>query len=87
MLKYYVVLYTCSSTRGVILDVVQNTEAKVFVKSFSRFIAMRGCPVTVLLDNGSAFIAQETKSFVSSKNIEWRFNLGQQILIIFDVDK
>ena len=73
--KAYVVLYTCLSTRAVLLDVVQSTDAKSFINSFRRFIARRGCPAIMLSDNGSAFTAAETQKFVANKFIEWRFNI------------
>ena len=47
MKKVYVSLYTCASTRGIILDVVHNAKADSFVHSFLRFIARRGCPSLV----------------------------------------
>ena len=75
MFKCYVVLYTCASTRGVVLDLVHNGTARTFISSFTRFIARRGCPVVVLSDNGSNFIAEETQQYAASKNVEWKFNL------------
>ena len=68
-------LYTCASTRGVVLDLVHNGTARTFISSFTRFIARRGCPVVVLSDNGSNFIAEETQQYAASKNVEWKFNL------------
>ena len=76
MFKCYVVLYTCASTRGVVLDLIHNETAKTFINSLTRFIARRGCPAVVLSDNGSYFVATETQQFVASKNIEWKFNLA-----------
>ena len=53
--KCYVTLYTCASTRGIILDLVPDTSSKQFISSFRRFIARRGCPNEMLSDNGTAF--------------------------------
>ena len=75
MYKCWVVLYTCASTRGVILDVVHSNHSQTFINSFRRFIARRGCPVTVLSDNGKSFIAENTQSFVAMKNVDWKFNI------------
>ena len=75
MKKVYVSLYTCASTRAIILDVVHNAKADAFVYSFSRFIARRGCLSLVVSDNGTIFTANETQSFISIRNIIWKFNI------------
>ncbi|XP_066933551.1 uncharacterized protein [Clytia hemisphaerica] len=49
--KSYTALYTCATTRGVVLDLVQDATATAFVSSLIRFIARRGCPQKVLSDN------------------------------------
>ena len=74
--KAHVVLYTCISTRAVILDVVHSADSKCLVNSFRRFISRRGCPAIMVSDNGSSFIAEETQKFVSTKFIDWRFNIA-----------
>ena len=40
--KVYVLLYACSLTRGLFLDLLPNLETKEFLASFERFIARRG---------------------------------------------
>ena len=75
MKKVYVSLYTCASTRAIILDVVHNAKADTFVYSFSRFIARRGCPSLVVSDNGTIFTVNKTQSFISVRNIIWKFNI------------
>ena len=74
--KCYVVLYTCASTRGVVLEVVRDASAGVFIDSLRRFIARRGCPQVILSDNGKAFTAIETQEFVAERNISWKFNVA-----------
>ena len=74
MHKCHVLLYTCASTRGLVLDSVPDTSAKEFIDSFRRFIARRGCPQEMLSDNGSAFIAEETQTFVVGRNVKWHFS-------------
>ena len=34
LFKYYVVLYTCAATRGVVLDIVPDASAKIFINIF-----------------------------------------------------
>ena len=48
MHKCYVLLYTCTSTRGLVLDLVAGTRAKELIHSFRCFIVTRGCPRVVL---------------------------------------
>ena len=68
--KAHVVLYTCFSTRAVILDVVHSADANTFVNSLRRFISRRGCPAVMVSDNGSSFKPEETQKFAASKYIE-----------------
>ena len=73
--KAYVVLYTCTTTRAVILDVVSNATADNFLDSFKRFLARRGCPATVVSDPGSVFVADQTQKFAADRGITWKINL------------
>ena len=73
--KAWVMLYTCAATRAIVLDVVHDMRAHTFVSSFLRFISRRGCPNTVISDNGSSFTAIETQEFAASRYIDWKFNL------------
>ena len=75
--KAHTALYTCATTRGVVLDLVQDATASAFVSSLIRFIARRGCPYEVKSDNGTMFIAQEVQSFATSRNIDWSFNIAE----------
>ena len=38
LLKCYVVLHACATTRGVVLDLVSDTSAKTFVNGLKKFI-------------------------------------------------
>ena len=75
--KSFITLYTCASSRGVILDLVPDTSAESFISSCTRFISRRGCPHVFLSDNGTAFTAKETREFASRKNIEWKFSIAE----------
>ena len=76
MYKCYIVIYTCASTRVVVLDLVPDASAETFINSLSKFISRRGCPQIMLSDNGSPFIADITQNFVAGKNVKWDFNLA-----------
>ena len=73
--KAWIVIYTCTATRAIILDVVNDMKAVTFISSFVRFISRRGCPNTIASDIGSVFTADETQSFMSNRYISWKFNL------------
>ncbi|XP_068679106.1 uncharacterized protein [Montipora foliosa] len=88
MRKAYVVLCSCSLTRGVFLELLPNLETGEFIKSLKHFIARRGRPSRVYSDNGQAFVAaakwlkkvqkdEEFHSFLSNQSIIWQFNLSR----------
>ena len=76
LFKCYVVLYTCTFTRGVILELVPDASSKYFIYSLRKFISRRGCPGKIFTDNGEVFTSQETQKFATNRNIEWQFSLS-----------
>ena len=74
--KAYVVIYTCASTRAVILEVVSAADTPTFIQCFRRFIARRGCPSIVISDNGPSFVADETQKFAADRFVSWKFNVA-----------
>ena len=76
MHKSYVLLYTCASSRGVVLDLIPDTSSNHFL-SFTRFISKRGCPKIMLSDNGGAFVADRTQSFAADRGIRWQFSIAE----------
>ena len=75
MFKVWILLYTCASTRGVVLDVVDSMTSNTLIHSLRKFISRRGAPALIISDNGSSFTAQETQRFVANRQIKWMFNL------------
>ena len=73
----FITLYTCASSRGVLLDLVHDTSAESFISSCTRFISRRGCPHILLSDNGTAFTAKKTQEFAARKNIEWKCSIAE----------
>ena len=55
--KAYILLYACSLTRGVFLDLMPNMEMTECLYSLQRFIARRDRPERIYSDNGSTFTA------------------------------
>ena len=74
MHKCYGILYTCATTRGVVLDVVTDAHAGTLLLSLTRYISRRGCPKQVLTDNGPAFASSKAQLFAAQRNIKWIFN-------------
>ena len=75
LLKVWVVIYTCVSTRGIVLDVVENMSSNAFLNSLRKFIARRGAPTLIVSINGKSFKSIETQVFVANREITWKFNL------------
>ena len=52
-------LYTCVSTRNIILDVCSEfIVSESFVRSSTRFISSCGCPDNIISENGKRFISK-----------------------------
>ena len=86
--KGYLVLYTCSLTRALYLEILPNLETTTFLASLKCFIARRGRPLKIFSDNGKTFIAaanlligiqkdEQVQGYLASEKIIWRFNLSQ----------
>ena len=56
-MKAYIVLYACSLTRVVYLELLPDQTTKEFLRSLKRFIARRGRPEKIFSDNGKTFVA------------------------------
>ena len=69
------VIYTCTSTRAIILDVFHNYHSSTFINCFKGLIAKLGCSSAVISDNGKTFISEDTQTFVSNHFINWKFNV------------
>ena len=85
--KAYVLLYACSLTRALFLDLLPSLETTEFLASFKRFIARRGRPQKVYSDNGKTFVGavkwikqvmrdEKFQNFLAHQAIQWQFNLS-----------
>ena len=54
--KAYLILYACSLTRALYLDLARSMETNKFLLSLKGLIAKRGRPSTIYSDNDSTFI-------------------------------
>ena len=86
--KAYLVLYACSLTRAVHLDLLSSLQTSDFLASLKRFIARRGRPEIIYSDNGSTFKAatkwlqkvhtdEKCHAFLAENSIKWKFNLSR----------
>ena len=85
--KAYIVLYACSLTRGLYLELLPNLETTEFLSSLKRLIARRGRPKNIYSDNGQTFIGaakwlktamkDERLDFLAHQSIQWQFNLSR----------
>ncbi|XP_068692648.1 uncharacterized protein [Montipora foliosa] len=86
--KAYLVLYACSLTRGIYLELLSSLETSEFLRSLKRLIARRGRPEKIYSDNGRTFVAaakwlkalmvdEKVHDFLSRKGIQWQFNLSR----------
>ena len=86
--KAYNLLYACSLTRAVYVDLVPNLETTEFIRSFKCFIARRGRPRRIYSDNAKTFVSgskwieqvmkdEKISGFLTQWGIEWKFNLSR----------
>ncbi|XP_046803802.1 uncharacterized protein LOC124419226 [Lucilia cuprina] len=66
ILKAYVCILVCFSTKTIHLEVTSDLSTDKFLAAFNRFISRRGCPLTVFSDNGTNFVG-------SSRELEREF--------------
>ncbi|KAK3700055.1 hypothetical protein QZH41_004346 [Actinostola sp. cb2023] len=86
--KAYILLYTCSLTRAIHLELLPTLETQDFLKSFKAFVARRGRPKKVYSDNGRTFVGaarwlrtvmndEKFNDFLARNSIVWQFNLSR----------
>lgn len=61
IVKAYLCLFICMSTKAVHLEAVSELTTKAFLATFDRFINRRGKPDNIFSDNGKNFIRANTK--------------------------
>ena len=86
--KAYVILYACSLTRAVYLELLPSQETTEFLRSFKRLIARRGRPQKIYSDNGKTFVAaakwlkqimkdERLHDWLAKFEIKWQFNTSR----------
>ena len=84
----YILIFTCSTTRAVHLELLPNQTISKFIKAFKKLIARRRSPNIVYSDNAKTYVAaakwiQNIKrdvllqDFLIKEEIQWKFNLSR----------
>ena len=82
--KYYIVLFTCTSSRLVHLELAPDMSTASFINLFRRFCAFYSFPNLVISDNGTYFLASakffdemvkhpKVDQYMKEHNIKWKF--------------
>ena len=80
--KVWIMIFTCTLTRAIHLEIMQDMSTEQFLLAFRRFISHRGKPNLVISDNARTFKCandslkfilqhREVKDFLTSKRIKW----------------
>ena len=86
--KAYLVLFSCSLSRALHLEILPTLETATFLGTLKRLIARRGRPSRIYSDNGRTFIEAakwlkqirkdgRVQSYLADEEIHWRFNLSR----------
>ena len=70
MYKAWTFIFTCASSRAICLELVPSCDAGKCINALRRFFSRYGVPETILSDNGTQFLSQETQSFISSYGLK-----------------
>ena len=86
--KAYILLFTCSLTRAVNIELMPDLTTEVFITALKRFIARRGRPRKIYSDNATTFVGAEwwlrnvmkdenLQNYLAHQSIVWQFNLSR----------
>lgn len=87
--KRYGCLFTCFTTRGVHIEMLNNLDADSFINALNRFMCRRGIPDTIRSDNGTNFVgayrellvefdkvqkSAKVQNHLLTKGLKWEYN-------------
>ena len=86
--KTYTLVFTCSITRAVHLELLPNETTSEFIKAFKKLIARKGSPNIVYSDNVKTYVAAAkwiqnikrdvlVEDFLIKEEIKWKFILSR----------
>ena len=87
-MKAYILIYTCSSTRAVYLNLLSDQTTEHLLCSLKRLVARRGRPEKIFSDNGRTYVSaskqlkkvqqdEKMNDWLAKQNIQWQFNLSR----------
>ncbi|XP_054085128.1 uncharacterized protein LOC128921440 [Zeugodacus cucurbitae] len=59
LMKGYVAVFVCFTTKAVHLELCTNLTTEAFLAAFARFVGRRGFPSKIMSDNGKTFIGAQ----------------------------
>ena len=85
--KAYLVIFSCSLSKAVHLELVLNLETSMFLTCLKCLIARQGRAAVIYSDNSSVFVKaakwlkqvrsnEQLQGFLESHDIQWKFNLS-----------
>lgn len=80
LLKAYISIFVCFSTKALHLELVGDCTADAFIAALRRFIARRGIPKNIYSDNGTNFVGAESKLKKLVKKATARFDEMEKIM-------
>ena len=86
--KAHILLFACSLTRGIHLELLKDQTTEGFIRSLKRFVARRGRPSKIYSDNAKSFVAaakwlrtimkdEKLQNYLAHQYITWQFNLSR----------
>ena len=86
--KAYIIVYACSLTRAMYLELTKTMSTEEFLSTFKRFVARKGRPLKVYSDNAKTFVAgakwikqvmkdEKFNDFLAKMSIKWQFNMSR----------
>ena len=86
--KAYILLFTCSLTRAVYIELTKDMTTEQFMLCLKALIARRGWPSKIYSDNAKTFVAaskaikkmmksEELTNYLAKNKIQWQFNLSK----------
>ena len=87
-IKVYLLLFTCSLTRAVHLELLPNQTTQKFLQALKRLIARTGRPKIIYLNNAKTFEKaskwikrvykdEGMQEFLMTEQVKWKFNLSR----------
>ena len=77
-MKEYILLFSCSGSRAVYLELVPNLTTSEFIRCLKRLIARRGRPKIIYCGIAKSFIARAKLLQKVNKDKKWHHHLNQE---------